>query len=144
MKAGYTDTYVTIVRCNSPMTAKDLFQQIFVHYPKPILYLLRLRDWQVKPFGLQPGGGFTNLITEQDDSKIIICKSDKHLDFRILLQCETFKASMRQQTIKISTFVSYHNSLGRVYFFIICPFHSFLCRCMLNRAAKIWEKENRM
>lgn len=110
MKAGYTDTYVTIVRCNSPMTAKDLFQQIFVHYPKPILYLLRLRDWLVKPFGLQPGGGFTNLITEQDDSKIIICKSDKHLDFRILLQCETFKASMRQQTIKISTFVSYHNS----------------------------------
>lgn len=142
MKADYSDTYITTVRSTCPMTAKVLFQQIFVHYPKPVLYLLRLRDWLVKPFGLQSGGGFTDLITEQDDSKVIICKSDKHLDFRILLQCDTFNASTHQQTIRISTFVNYHNSLGRIYFFFIRPFHTLLCKQMMNRAARNWEKEN--
>lgn len=144
MKADYTDIYITTVRNTCPMTAKDLFQQIFVYYPKPVLYLLRLRDLLVKPFGLQPGGGFTDLITEQNDNKIIIYKSDKHLSFHILLQCATIDASTHQQAIKISTFVNYHNSLGRVYFFFIRPFHSFLCRRMLNQAARIWEKEKRM
>lgn len=143
MKADYTDTYVMTVRSDCPMTAQVLFQQIFVHYPKPVLYLLRLRDWLVKPFGLHPGGGFTDLIAEQNDSKVIICKSDKHLDFRILLQCDTINASTRQQAIKISTFVNYHNLLGRIYFFFIRPFHSYLCRRMLNRSARNWEKVNR-
>lgn len=141
MKSNYADTYITTVRSTYPMTAKDLFQQIFVHYPKPVLYLFRLRDWLVKPFGLKSGGKFTDLVTEQNDSRIIICKSDKHLDFWILLQCDTFKASIHQQTIKISTFINYHNSLGRVYFFFIRPFHSLLCKQMLNRTARIWEKE---
>lgn len=144
MKADYTDTYIATVRSDCPMTAKDLFQQIFIHYPKPVLYLLQVRNWLVKPFGLQPGGGFTDLIVEQDENKVIICKSDRHLNFQILLQCDTFNASTHQQTIKISTFVNYHNSLGRIYFFFIRPFHSFLCRRMLNRAAKIWEKEKSM
>lgn len=90
MKADYTDTYNTTVRSTSSITAKDLFQQKFVNYPKPVLYLLRLRDWLGKPFGLQSGGRFTDFVTEQNDSRAIIYKSDKHLDFRILLQCGTF------------------------------------------------------
>lgn len=92
MKADYADTYITTARSTYPMTAKDLFQQTFVHYPKLVLYLLRLRDWLVKPFGLQSGGRFTDFVTGQNDSRINICKSDKHLDFRILLQCGTFNA----------------------------------------------------
>ena len=144
MKADYTDTYITTVRSTCPMTAKDLFQQIFVHLPKPVLYLLRLRDWLVKPFGLQSGGRFTDFVTEQNDSRVIIYKSDKHLDFRILLQCDTFNVSTYQQTIKISTFINYHTSLGKVYFFFIRPFHSFLCKQMLNRTARIWEKKYKM
>lgn len=85
MKADYTDTYNTTVRSTSSITAKDLFQQTFVHYPKPVLYLFRIRDRLVKPVGLQSGGRFTDFVTEQNDSRAIIYKSDKHLDFRILL-----------------------------------------------------------
>lgn len=92
MKADYTDTYNTTARSTCPMATKDLFQQIFIYYPKPVLYLLRLRDWLGKPFGLQSGGRFTDFVTEQNDSRAIIYKSDKHLDFRILLQCGTFNA----------------------------------------------------
>lgn len=51
MKADYIDAYVKTVRSDCPMSAKDLFQQIFIYYPNPVLYLLRLRGWLVKPSG---------------------------------------------------------------------------------------------
>ena len=46
MEADYTDTYTTVLRNTSRMTAKDLFRMMFVYYPKPVQYLLRFRDWQ--------------------------------------------------------------------------------------------------
>ena len=65
MEADYIDTYTTVLRNTSRMTAKDLFRMMFVYYPKPVQYLLRFRDWLVKPFGLQGGDGFTYLIKEK-------------------------------------------------------------------------------
>lgn len=70
MEADYTDTYTTVLRNTSRMTAKDLFRMMFVYYPKPVQYLLRFRDWLVKPFGLQGGDGFTDLIKEKDEGKV--------------------------------------------------------------------------
>lgn len=45
MEADYIDTYTTVLRNTSRMTAKDLFRMMFVYYPKPVQYLLRFRDW---------------------------------------------------------------------------------------------------
>ena len=70
MEADYIDTYTTVLRNTSRMTAKDLFRMMFVYYPKPVQYLLRFRDWLVKPFGLQGGDGFTDLIKEKGHSCI--------------------------------------------------------------------------
>ena len=70
MEADYTDTYTTVLRNTSRMTAKDLFRMMFVYYPKPVQYLLRFRDWLVKPFGLQGGDGFTDLIKEKDEGQV--------------------------------------------------------------------------
>lgn len=67
MEADYTDTYTATIRNVHRMTARDLFQLMFVYYPKPILYMLKLRDWLVKTIGLQGGGGFTELIREEDE-----------------------------------------------------------------------------
>ncbi len=142
MKANYTDTYVATIRNARRMTAGDLFQLMFVRYPKPALYLLQLRDWLVKPFGLQRGDGFTDLIKEQNDEQVILDKSDKHLDFSVMLQCDAPDAQASCQTIRITTIVKYHNPLGRVYFFFIRPFHALICKWLLKRAARIWEKES--
>lgn len=84
MEADYTDTYTTVLRNTSRMTAKDLFRMMFVYYPKPVQYLLRFRDWLVKPFGLQGGDGFTDLIKEKDEGQVTFGKSDKHLEFQAL------------------------------------------------------------
>ena len=99
MEADYIDTYTTVLRNTSRMTAKDLFRMMFVYYPKPVQYLLRFRDWLVKPFGLQGGDGFTDLIKEKDEGKVTFGKSYKHLElfgFRkhLTLDFPTVKRSM--------------------------------------------------
>ena len=42
----------------------------------------------------------------------------------------------------MTTVVKYHNLLGKVYFFFIRPFHALICKWLLKRAARNWEKEN--
>lgn len=142
MEADYSDVYTATVRNAYRMTAKDLFRLMFLQYPKPVSYLLRLRDWLVKPFGLQRGGGFTELIKEEDDEKVVFEKSDSHLDFQVRLQCNVPDNMTLCQTIRVATAVKYNNSLGRIYFFFIHPFHSLICRTLLTRAARKWEKYN--
>ena len=105
MEADYTDTYTTVLRNTSRMTAKDLFRMMFVYYPKPVQYLLRFRDWLVKPFGLQGGDGFTDLIKEKDEGLVTFGKSDKHLEFQVLLQCDIPDAPTQCQSIRITTVV---------------------------------------
>lgn len=140
MEADYIDTYVATVQNACKMTARDLFRLMFVYYPKLVLYLLRLRDWLVKPFGLQGGGGFTDLVRKEDDERFVLGKSDKHLDFNVILQCDAPDAQKRCQTIRITTIVRFHNLLGKGYFFFIRPFHALICKGLLTRAAQKWEK----
>lgn len=59
MEADYTDSYTAIVKNSHRINAKELFNLMFVHHPKPIQYLLKLRDQIVKPFGIKRSGGFT-------------------------------------------------------------------------------------
>lgn len=44
MEADYTDSYTAIVKNSHRINAKELFNLMFVHHPKPIQYLLKLRD----------------------------------------------------------------------------------------------------
>lgn len=138
----YTDTYTTTVRNACRMTAGDLFHLMFVCYPKPVQYLLRLRDQLVKPFGFQKGGGFTELIQEQSEERIVFGKSDKHLNFQVRLECDAPDNRTQCQSIRIITSVRFHNTLGKTYFFFIRPFHCLICKTLLKRAARNWEKKN--
>lgn len=86
--------------------------------------------------------GFTDLIKEKDEGQVTFGKSDKHLEFQVLLQCDIPDAPTQCQSIRITTVVKYHNSLGKVYFFFIRPFHALICKWLLKRAARNWEKES--
>lgn len=136
---SYTDTYTTTVRNARRMTAGDLFRLMFVCYPKPVQYLLRLRDRLVKPFGLQAGSGFAELMQEQSEEEIVFDKSDKHLTFQVRLECSPPDIRTRCQSVRITTSVRFHNALGKTYFFFIRPFHCLICKSLLKRAARLWE-----
>ena len=67
-------------------------------------------------------------------------QKDKHLDFYVVLECLAPMGSW--QDIHVSTYVTYHNFLGKLYFGGIRIFHVFLVKSLLNRAARLWMKNH--
>lgn len=80
----------------------------------------------------QPGvrvGPFTvQSISEQE---LIVGDDDRHLNFRI----SALKSERAGQIfLTISTVVEIHNKLGRLYMFVVKPFHRFIAPFMVPRA----------
>lgn len=106
--------------------------------------LMRLRDALVRPFGLKasPQGprppprfligeriGLFTLYARTED-ELLLGEDDRHLDFRICLRVSAGQATL-------ATLVRFRNAWGRLYFFLIRPFHGVLVRRMLRRAASL-------
>jgi len=112
-----------------------------------INYLFRLRDWLVKPFNLktaedynlefpskiEKGGtvGFFD-VKDANDKEVLMYTEDSHLSAYF---CISFLQSNDKKTLKSSTIVFLNNRLGKVYFFIIKPFHKLIIKRMLKHAA---------
>ena len=136
LPANYKDCFAETLANKPYMSAKDLFSLIFLQYPKWVLYLIKLRDSMVKPFGLKTNKSFENLIVEQNNNEIILGTADKHLTFYVSLFCSDI--INKKQTISISTIVKYKNILGRIYFAAIWIFHRIIVHSLFKRAVKKW------
>lgn len=136
----YKDCITESVRGSQRMSAREFFQLVFVHYPKPAAWMLLLRDKMVQPLGLQTGNRFEQMILSETENQIVLGQTDKHLDFYVLLDC--FSPLGSWQDVRLSTCVKYHNFLGRLYFWGIRPAHIVLVRYLVKRAVKLWEKEH--
>lgn len=107
--------------------------------------LFWIRNIMVKPFGLQ-GDSISkyrseNLvikkderfaffkITEIEDNELLLEGTDKHLVAWISLRREKVNSG---QTLFISTWVKYYNLPGRIYFFIIRPFHVLIIKSKIR------------
>ncbi len=74
-------------------------------------------------------GAFT--VQTVSPNEVIVGDDDKHLNFRI--SCLK-TASGGRTYITISTAVEIHNTLGRIYMFVVKPFHRFIAPFMVQRA----------
>lgn len=135
----YADRITQTLRRAKPMTARDLFELIFVAYPKSAAWLLALRDRLVKPLGLQTGNHFAQMVLSETTRKIVLGQKDKHLDFYVVLECPSPMGSW--QDFHVSTYVRYHNFAGKLYFLGIRVFHVVLVKSLAKRAAKLWMKK---
>lgn len=107
-------------------------------WAKPLLWL---RNLIVAPFGLKPGdqrgvqAGVDHIdffpILSEIDEQIVFSLDDRHLDFRILLERQT---SQGGACYRLTTLVDRHNMFGRVYLFLITPFHKWIVRSVLTNA----------
>lgn len=122
------------------MKPRDLLELVFVRYPEPVSWLMKLRNAFVKPFGLKAGGGFADMVIEENETELVMGKRDKYLDFYIVLECEP--PLQGRQCVSISTLVNYNNCLGRIYFFVIRLFHVAIVKSLAVRAARIWSREH--
>lgn len=107
--------------------------------------LMRIRNAVVRPFGLKTSpiekaeaiqnpyspinsqvGPFTVLL--RSDDEIVVGQNDKHLQFRASVY-----ADKEASALYLITVVNFLNIYGRIYFFVVRPFHKLIVRTALQR-----------
>ena len=131
LPSDYNDSVSKRIKLVEPLTPDSIFEGMFCNFPKPVEWLFKLRDAIVKPFGLQGGGGFQNLVSERNDEEIIICKNDKHLCFWVGIYCSLSEDEWQEAAV--TTVVKFNNFLGRIYFIGIWIFHKILVKSLFRR-----------
>lgn len=134
LPADYADSFAKTITDKPYLSAKELFDQIFLQHPKWVKSLLNLRDRLVKPLGLKTNKSFEEMIIEQNNHEIILGTRDKHLSFYVSVFCP--EPDNATQTISITTLVKYENLLGKIYFAAIWLFHRTIVYCLLKRCVK--------
>lgn len=132
----YTDNFSEIVHAAQPISAKELAYRLFCA-PQWVIALIKFRNAIVKPLGLKGEKSLYDLINVESENRATLSKNDKHLDFKVTLMTESFGNG--NQRISVGTKVCFHNSMGKVYFAIIKPFHVLICKTLIKRARKNFE-----
>lgn len=139
--ADYADNFLAILD-NQTLTLEQAGRRAFDTSPKWIEILLAIRNVVVKPFGLRGTSeevkrlralpkdevfGFFPVIS-RNENEIILGFDDSHLDFRIRVY---FQQIGDKKGMCAATIVKTHNLFGRVYMFVIKPFHRVIVPAML-------------
>lgn len=130
----YRDAFTREIDPQTEFNVDLLFERMFCDFPKPVRWLLGLRNMVMKPFGIKGGISFKDLVIERNDEEIVLFKADKHLDFWVGLMCS--EASTEKRTASVTTVVRFNNTLGKVYFVGIWLFHKLIAGSMLRRAVR--------
>lgn len=134
LPADYVDTFSRVVACKRAITPEEFRNLTFGQLPQWIDWLMQLRDAIVKPLGLTTDTRFTDVICEKSPNEDVFGMPDKHLTFHVSMWCGEYQGG--KQELRITTVVKYNNWLGRIYFFVIRPFHKVIVHSILKRTVK--------
>ena len=119
-----------------------LAKELLAHPSARFRALLSLRDGIVAPFGIKTS---SSLLKDAVREKIyffpvvhrtsteVVGEVDVHLDFQASILLGKALPDGRQELI-LTTVVHCHNRLGRIYLFLIRPFHGVVVRDFMRRA----------
>jgi len=148
----FCDAYQISLR-NPKLSVQDAYEAVFGHAPRWVAALMTVRGMVAYALGLKhaANGDFQSvsggvqgaryqdgqrvglfLIQSIEPNEIIVGDNDKHLDFRISIYRSTMHGV---ETVTVSTAVEIHNAVGSLYMTLIKPFHRFIARTMVRRAA---------
>ena len=134
LPADYVDSFSKVIIAKQAMTPEEFRNLAFKQLPKWINWLMNLRNAIVKPLGLDTESRFTDIISDRNSHEEILGMPDKHLDFHVSVWCGEHKEE--KQELRITTVVKFNNWLGKIYFFIIRPFHGIILKSILNHISK--------
>ena len=147
-KVNYEDRFCLILETKKTFDVNFIIVKLIKSLPKWFTFLLNLRNAIVSIFGLKTGkienvyenldklnfkqnqsiGNFFIILKEKNH--FIAELKDKHLDFR-------FSILNRQEDditkVSLTTIVKINNIFGKVYFFLITPFHRLIIPNILKR-----------
>lgn len=135
LPADYCDSVFRRINPDSPLSPDSIFEQMFCDFPKPVAWLMNLRNAIVRPLGLNGGGGFRKLVSERNEEEIILCKNDKHLNFQVGIYCSYPEDGWQEASV--TTVVKFNNFLGRLYFIGIWMFHKLLVKSLFRKAVRV-------
>ena len=147
-KVNYEDRFCLILGTKKILDIDFLIVKLINSIPTWFKFLLNLRNAIANIFGLKTGESgniFNNpetinlkhnqyigdiFIFLKDKYHLIIELKDKHLDFRFSIlisqeQCLT--------KIYLTTIVKINNFFGKLYFFLITPFHRLIIKNILKK-----------
>lgn len=143
------DAYSIELPSEASKNPEVLGRFIFSNLSPWMIGLMKARDALVAGFGLKTAKHLLSTSAENESriglfkiyskerTEIILGEDDKHLDFRLSLQCSDTSSPLRKQHLTLSTVVHCPNRLGRAYIFLIAPFHRLIVRSSLRHAAQI-------
>ena len=150
------DAYAIALPEGTSIDPELLANFIFAQQAPWISGLMKIRDTLVAGLGLKTSGQL--LKTERSGKvnrigifkiyscsarEIILGEDDIHLDFRLSVLYQARLAEAGAPHLILSTVVHCHNLLGRIYIFLIAPFHRLVIKSTLRRAAHIgWPMES--
>ncbi len=157
LPANYSDAFECSFHCNKKITPDDFMITFWSYSPAWVSWLFKLRNWIVKPFGIQgvkgrskekleeaiennESYGFMDTVAKSD-TETVIGANDKHLKMYFSIQLD--EVGEGQQKLTASTVVHFHNKLGYAYFYLIYPFHHLVVRGMLRYSIrKVMQKHD--
>lgn len=134
LPADYCDSVSKRIKPDKPLSPDYIFEQMFCNFPKPVAWLMNLRNAIVKPLGLKGGSGFRELVSKRNEEEFILSKIDKHLDFQVGIYCS--KPVDGWQDASVTTVVKFNNFQGRLYFIGIWMFHKLLVGILFRKAVR--------
>ncbi len=144
---NYQDAYQVALRDPS-MRVEAAYLAVFDYPPAWVLTLMNLRGLVAGLLGLKHAA-YKNAknraqISAEDfainrlagpfyvksiaKDELIVGDDDTHLDFRISVYKNT------DATVTVSTIVTTHNAVGRMYMWVVKPFHRVIAKSMVQRA----------
>ena len=135
--ADYADAYEAILPGH--LSAMEAAQKVFAGSPSWMASLLMLRDALVKPFGLASTKDAALLkgehigffpVLQTTPSRVVLGLDDRHLNFRLVVDAKPLPENLTH--VILSTVITRHNWLGRIYLAVVLPFHNLIVPAFLR------------
>ena len=111
-------------------------RRVFASPPVIVRRLLRLRDALARPLGLREASGADPFegfpVLGRREHEVLMGLDDRHLDFRVSLRL--LRSGGAPESLQLTTTVTFHGALGRLYFVLVRPFHRRIVPAMLRSA----------
>ena len=147
LPADYSDVYTCEVDFEKEIIPDDIMVNFWTDMPNWINGLFKLRNFLVKFVGLKSseednmkefercirtGETYSFVsVPAKNTNETVLLLSDKHLNAYLSVFIGNKE---RHKTISAITLVHFKNRLGRIYFFLIRPFHGVIVKSLLKKA----------
>ncbi|MDR2914634.1 MAG: DUF2867 domain-containing protein [Tannerella sp.] len=147
LPVDYSDVYACEIISEKAIIPDDIMISFWTDSPAWVNTLFKLRNFLVKFVGLKSSeeGNLENFVkcirtgesyrfvsvSAKSNNETVLLLADSHLNAYLSVHIRHHEKSKKVSAI---TLVNFKNRLGRIYFFIIRPFHGVVVKSLLKRA----------